>query len=261
MPRPLNPSLEVLFAPDEIAVLERRDLSGTACVVLDVLRATSSMITALANGATAIGPVSDIAAALAWRQREPSVLLAGEREGLRIRAGLTGGVDFDLGNSPREFTADRVRGRTIVMTTTNGTRALRACAGAQHVAVGAFLNIGAVVDWVRTNASGEVLLVCSGTLTQASFEDALAAGVLADRLWPGYGGDAMSDSAQVARELYLRHAMDLVGAFRLARNGRRLLARPELAGDVEICAAVDRYAFAPTLRPDGTVRRGAAALG
>src|SRR5215471_12315428 len=108
-------TLQVLFTPSEFASLPQRDLSDTVCVVVDVLRSTSSMIVALANDAAAIIPVSEIPEALAVRQREPGVLLAGEREGLRIGAALTGGTEFDLGNSPREFTKEKVSGKTIVM--------------------------------------------------------------------------------------------------------------------------------------------------
>ena len=95
--------MDVLFTPADFAALARRDLSRTTCVVFDVLRATTSMVTALSAGAEAIVPVSDIPEALAWRNRLPEVLLAGERDGRRILADRTGGVDFDLGNSPREF--------------------------------------------------------------------------------------------------------------------------------------------------------------
>src|SRR5581483_4631948 len=129
-------TLEVLFTPADFTALSRRNLDQTVCVVFDVFRATSSMITALANGAVAVVPVGEIEDALALRRQDPAVLLAGEREGVRIRAHLTGGVDFDLGNSPREFTREVVAGRTIVMTTTNGTRALRSCAHAREVLIG-----------------------------------------------------------------------------------------------------------------------------
>src|SRR5258706_9742252 len=105
------PKLKVKLSPAEFTTLSQRDLSQTVCVVFDILRATTSMITALANGAEAIIPVAEISEALALRQKNPSLLLAGERNGLRIRAELTGGIDFDFGNSPREFTADRVARR------------------------------------------------------------------------------------------------------------------------------------------------------
>ncbi len=130
--------IEVILTPAELPVLEQRDLHNTACVVFDVLRATSAFVTALHNGARAIVPVSEISEALARRQKQPDVLLGGERDGVRIRAAQTGGVDFDLGNSPREYTPDKVRGKTIVSTTTYGTRALRAGAGAKTVLAASF---------------------------------------------------------------------------------------------------------------------------
>src|ERR1043165_3076032 len=120
---PTERTIEVLFTPAEFETLRTRDLSETTCVVFDVLRATSSMVTALANGAEAIMPVEEISEALAIKADDPSVLLAGERHGVRIEGTLSGGVRFDFGNSPREFTADKVRGKRIVTTTTNGTRA------------------------------------------------------------------------------------------------------------------------------------------
>src|SRR3954468_17262585 len=131
--------LEVLLTPVEFARLRNRDLSQTVCVVFDVLRATSSMVTALANGAEAILPVLEIAEAMEARRKDPQLLLAGERDGLRIKADLTGSIDFDLGNSPREFTKDKVAGKKIAMTTTNGTRALRACAHAHMALVSSLL--------------------------------------------------------------------------------------------------------------------------
>ena len=94
-------------------------------------------------------PVREISEALAIRQKQPDVLLGGERDGVKIRAAQTGGVDFDLGNSPREYTPEKVRGKTIVSTTTNGTRALRACAGAQTVLAASFLNLAATAKFVR----------------------------------------------------------------------------------------------------------------
>src|SRR5436189_5710155 len=104
----MRTSLEVLFTPAEFAALERRDLSNQVCVVFDVLRRTSSIVTALANGASGILPVAEIPEALKIRERDPDVLLAGERDGLRIGSDLTGGVAFDLGNSPREFRREAI---------------------------------------------------------------------------------------------------------------------------------------------------------
>src|SRR5678815_616489 len=113
--------IDVLLTPAELQPLRDRDVSQTVCVVFDILRATSTMVTALANGAEAIMPVQEISEALAIKAKDPDVLLAGERHGVRIEGKLSGGVRFDFGNSPREFTSEKVRGRRIVTTTTNGT--------------------------------------------------------------------------------------------------------------------------------------------
>ena len=141
--------IEAILTPAELPALAKRDLRDAACVVFDVLRATSTFVTALHNGAKAIVPVCEIAEALAIRQKQPDVLLGGERDGVRIRAAQTGGIDFDLGNSPREYTPEKVRGKTIVSTTTNGTRALRACTGAKTVLAASFLNLTATAEFIK----------------------------------------------------------------------------------------------------------------
>lgn len=247
-------TLEVLFTPAESATLANRDLGRTACVVFDVLRATSTIVTALANGAAAVIPVLEIPEALAWRQRQPGILLAGERDGLRICGALTGGVDFDLGNSPREFTPEIVRGKTIVITTTNGTGALRACAAAPTVFVGSFLNLAATVRRLKQLAPENLLLVCSGTGEQAATEDALAAGALADLVWGDVRG-AVADSAQLAREFYRRFQADLPAAMGHSANGQRLLALPELRADVAFCLRRDVVELVAAMSRDGRIEK------
>ena len=247
--------LEAVFSPAEFAALRERDLSRTVCVVFDVLRATTSMVSALASGAEAIIPVGEISEALAIRQQRPQVLLAGEREGLRIRGNLTGGVDFDLGNSPREFTAEKVQGRTIVMTTTNGTRALRACSGARAVLVSCFLNLRATYLWLMEQRPANLVLVCSGTFEEAALEDVLAAGAVCERVWPLFGGGHISDSAEIARRIYPLMQYDLLGAMKHSRNGRRLLANLDMADGVAFCLQRDQFNLVAELQPDGFVRR------
>jgi 2-phosphosulfolactate phosphatase len=247
--------LEVVLSPAELPGLRERDLSETVCVVFDVLRATTSMISALANGAEAIIPVAEISEALAIRQNKPDVLLAGEREGLRIRSALTGGVDFDFGNSPREFTADKVQGRTIVMTTTNGTRALRACAGAKTVFIGSFLNLRATYLWLIDQRPSALVLVCSGTFDEPALEDILAAGAVCERIWPIYSGGHVSDSAEVSRRIYPLLQYDLLGAMKHSRNGRRLFSNPELRSDVWFSVQRETQSFIAELLWDGTVRK------
>ncbi len=249
------PSLEVLFTPADFAALEARDLSETVCIVFDVLRATSSIVTALANGATAIFPVAEISEALAMRRNEVDVLLAGERDGVRILNHLTGSIAFDLGNSPREFTRVKVAGRPIAMTTTNGTRALRACGRAWTTFIGSFLNLSATAGLLRQESPGHLVLVCSGTFDQAAYEDVLCAGAFCEQVWGVYSKGEVADSAHMARHLFLKAETDLPGAVAsFSRNARRLLANPELRHDVAFCLQRDAFSLLAEMGLDGTIK-------
>jgi 2-phosphosulfolactate phosphatase len=242
-------NLEVLFTPADFSTLPGRDLSATHCVVLDVLRATSTMLTALANGANRIFPAREISDALRLRAEHPGALLAGERDGVRILSAQTGGVDFDLGNSPREFSPERVAGREIIMTTTNGTRALQACLGAERIFPGAWLNLGALAKRLCREQAARLLVVCAGTYEEAAYEDTLAAGALCDLVWPRFERGPISDSAHMARQIYLDAKGDLAGALqRHSRNARRLLASAELRDDVPFCLRRDALDLTAELR-------------
>jgi len=248
-------SLEVILSPAEFNGLRDRDLSNSACVVFDILRATTTMVTALAAGATAIIPVSEISEAVDYHRQDPHVLLGGERNGVRIRSDLSGGVEFDLGNSPREYTAEKVGGREIVMTTTNGTRALRACAGAAQVLIGSFLNLRATYLRLQQHRPENLILVCSGTLEQPALEDILAAGALCERVWQHYAGGHIADSAELARRIYPLMQSSLLDAMRYSSNGRRLLSQPVLRDDVWLCVQRETVSFTAELQRDGKIRR------
>jgi 2-phosphosulfolactate phosphatase len=269
--------LEVLFTPAEFASLAQRDLRATACVVFDVLRATSTFVTALHHGAKAIIPVSEIAEALAFQksevgsQKSEVILLAGERNGVRISAS---GIDFDLGNSPREYTPETVRGKTIVSTTTNGTRALRACVGAKTILASSFLNLNATAEFLRREIAETILLVCAGTGENKADEDVLAAGALCellvgrDSVEPGssnrnvrargtlalpYVND-LSDSAQIALRTWREAKSKLAETAGTSENARRLLAIPELRDDVQFCLQKDIFPLVAKMETDGAIR-------
>ncbi len=250
-PAPSN--IEVLFTPADFEALKGRDLRQTTCVVFDVLRATSSMVTALANGASCIIPVATIPEAIELYRQSPDVILAGERDGVRITSELTGSVAFHLGNSPREFTPERVRGKKIVMTTTNGTRALRACADAERVLAASFLNLGATANLILCAAPRQLLLVCSGTFEEAAYEDVLGAGALCEAVWQEYGQGKVSDSALMARWLFQAASNDIRAALGRSRNGSRLLSRKELGDDVVFCAKRDAVELVAALDRHGNV--------
>jgi 2-phosphosulfolactate phosphatase len=243
-------TIHTLLTPTELPALAQRDLSETTCVVFDILRATSTLVTALHHGAQAIIPVSEIAEAVALQRQQPDLLLAGERDGLRIRAEQSGGIDFDFGNSPREFRPEKVRGRTLVSTTTNGTRALRACAPARVVLAASFLNLAATARFLNEAAPEELLLVCAGTGEGVALEDVFAAGALA-----GLVSGQHTDSTEVAVRAYAPAKADLPAALICAQNARRLLAIPELRADVAYCAQRDLYKLVAVMHPDGRIRR------
>lgn len=220
--------IDVVLNPAEIAVvLPARDLAATTCVVFDVLRATSSMVTALAHGATEIHPVRTIEEALALRARVPHALLGGERHGDLIEG-------FDLGNSPFEY-RENVRGRAIISTTTNGTVALRACEGAQRVLVGALLNLDALAGLLRREWPEQVLLVCAGTFAEFALEDACAAGLLIAQL----GAESLSDAAHAALAV-TRLYPEPLAALRAAKNGHALIAKGREA-EVGWCARLSQF--------------------
>ena len=233
--------LDAVLTPAEIDALPQADLSATVCVVFDVLRATSSILTGLAHGAEEIRPVVSIEEALAVRAQWPDAVLGGERFGNRIEG-------FDLGNSPLEYC--RAGLRRIVTTTTNGTVALRACAAAREVWVGALLNMQALGDRLKQTAPERVTLVCAGTFRELALEDVLAAGMLA----AAFPEATLTDAAQAALALYRQHQADLCAALELAKNGRVLLANGR-AEDVAWCGQVSRFAIVGILR-DGVIRKG-----
>jgi 2-phosphosulfolactate phosphatase len=257
--------IDAILSPAELPALAKRDLRNTMCVVFDVLRATSTFVTALHHGAKAIVPVSEIAEALAFRQKQPDVLLGGERDGVRIRADQTSGIDFDLGNSPREYTREKVRGKMIVSTTTNGTRALRACTGAQTVLAASFLNLTATAQFIRRIQPAQIVLVCAGTRENIATEDVLAAGALGEMLEVGSSRcddrtaqravpTKFSDSAETALNAWRKAKSNLFAAVSDAENARRLLAIPELRDDVAFCLQQDKYPLVAQME-DGAVIR------
>jgi 2-phosphosulfolactate phosphatase len=151
------------------------EIKHKTVIVIDVLRATSVMITALVNGAKEIIPSVSIEEShrLAQKFNNENVLLCGERDAKKIEG-------FNLGNSPLEFTPEKVNQKTIILTTTNGTRALNACLEANEVLIAAFLNVDAVAEKVLQQ--DELTIVCSGTNGKFSLDDGICAAMILDGL-------------------------------------------------------------------------------
>ncbi len=227
--------LDVLLLPRELPVRPRPELYA---VVVDVLRATTSIVVAFQNGCRSILPVASREEALGARARVPAAVLAGEEGGRRI-------PDFDLGNSPREFTRDAVGGRDVILTTSNGTKTLRAVGGGRTVAIGAFRNRAAVGDWLVSRGA-DSLIVCSGYEGGFSLEDAVCAGSIVDRASRLATRLVLGDGARACQVLWERFGADLDRLLPETGWGDRMLALG-FGPDIEVCAQVDVTAVVPLM--------------
>jgi 2-phosphosulfolactate phosphatase len=203
-------------------------------VVFDVLRATTTLVHALAAGAEAVVVAPSLDEAMRQRDKDPGVLLAGEE-------GMLPPMGFDLGNSPTQYTREAVMGRRIVMATTNGTKALLAVGRADRVYVGALVNAREVAT--RLRGARRVLLLPSGTQGNPCLEDLLGAGAVLDRLAEGSSLD-LDPVAYLALDAYRTASDELTQTLLRTPNGRRLVDKG-FGDDVRLAAQTDRFAIAP----------------
>lgn len=245
--------IDVILTPADIERISKASEFTGLAVVFDVLRATSTMITALHNGVKSIIPVSTIKEALELKKNFSDALLGGERNGLRISAKISGGVDFDLGNSPREFVKEKVDGKTVVITTTNGTIAIKTAMKFESGVISSFLNLSATARYIIPSNPKKLTIICSGTRDKASLEDIIAAGALINKL--NEIQTDLSDSAFVARDFYLYNKNNLANVVRRSANAKRLLSNPELSDDVGFCLQLDLFNFVAIIK-DGKILKG-----
>ncbi|MEJ2540601.1 MAG: 2-phosphosulfolactate phosphatase [Gemmatimonadota bacterium] len=222
-----------------IPELDAGELNGATAVVVDVVRATTTLTTALARGAGAVFPAASAEEAIRLLQSlgREDTLLCGERKGLRPEG-------YDLGNSPSEFTDEVVAGKRLIMNTTNGTRALRAVEDASRVVAAAFVNLGAVAEAIASEE--RVLVVCAGRNDRFALEDAACAGALLLRLRDsGVELDA-GDAARSAMTLAAEQPLDR--AFLASTHAGRALAAVDLEEDLGPCAEMDVLPVVPVFR-------------
>jgi 2-phosphosulfolactate phosphatase len=230
--------LDVFFTP---LGLTAGDLAGRAVVVIDALRATTSIIAALSSGAREVVPAasSEEAVRMTANLERDGFVLAGERRYLPIPG-------FTLGNSPREMTPEAVGGKTVYLATTNGTPALLAAQGAEPILVGAAVNFTALVERARQlfQERGDLVIICAGREKQFALEDAYVAGRLVKAVKSRLRKIELNDSANVALGLTQRYRRWL-DAFTACEAGRQLKAL-QLGADVTFSAEDDRFNLVPT---------------
>ena len=228
------PLLDVCFTPELIPLYE---LSGRVVVVVDILRATSSMVTGLAHGIEKIIPVSTLAECQALAKQ--GYLTAAERDGKKADG-------FDLGNSPFSYMEAFVKGKTLAMTTTNGTHAIRLSAAADKVVVGAFLNLSRVAAYL-TAQQKDVLVVCAGWKGKFNLEDTLFAGALAHQLQETFAFE--NDATLASAHLYAVAQNDLLQFLSKASHVQRL-QNLHITKDIAFCLQHDVYQVVPVLEGD-----------
>jgi 2-phosphosulfolactate phosphatase len=230
-------NVDVFFSP---AVVDEASVDGRTAVVIDVIRATSCVVEALANGARGIFPTTlpEEAVKLASSLGREDTLLCGERKGLKIEG-------FDLGNSPREFVEEVVKGKQLVMSTTNGTRAFLAAEDADRVLAASFLNLSAVTGALKGVEA--LTIVCAGRENRFSLDDALCAGFLLKKLVEGdHVAIRGNDAARAVLDMAEKYLPD--EAFLRSTKAGEALGEIGMEGDLAFCALLDRHAIVPEMR-------------
>ena len=230
--------IEVQFGVQQLA---QADVQGRVVAMIDVLRASTTVAAALANGARTIIPLenSEEVATRSKQFERGAVLLAGERRMLRMDG-------FDLGNSPLEHTREQVEGKTVLLTTTNGTHALLAVQGARDVVVASYVNLTAVCAMLRAALRGgaDITIVCAGQDRQFALEDAACAGRYVSQIVKRLHSVELNDAALASSLIDRRYGDNLMRLFETAAHGRALAAAG-FEEDLAACAAVDSYPIIP----------------
>jgi 2-phosphosulfolactate phosphatase len=224
-------NIHITLTADQV---EPEKLDGRIAVVIDVLRATSVIVTALGNQAGMVRPVAEIGEAIAHRKADS--LLGGERHAEKIEG-------FDLGNSPLEYTPELVRGKEVILTTTNGTKALSRCSEAIMVIAGSFLNCSSVVKFLR-DLDQPLEIVCAGTNGEFSLDDFLLAGLICDKL-SQFGPVAPNDLVRLAIDTWksaedngLHHALEECKHYKVLKS-------KGFKSDLDYCLTLNQIDLVP----------------
>jgi 2-phosphosulfolactate phosphatase len=234
----MSRTIEVCLTP---ALLNLYDIEQSIVVVIDILRATSSITYGIDNGAEAIIPVANVEDCLNYDGK--GYLLAAERNGEVVEG-------YDFGNSPFSYTKEKVAGKTIVLTTTNGTKAMyMAQERAHQVVVGSFLNLTALCNWLKVQDK-DVLLLCAGWKDKFNLEDTLFAGAVVNVLRKDFVH--FDDSCVAAEDMYLLAKDDLRNYLRKSSHSHRL-EQLNIEEDVQFCLKLDLCTTIPVLQEERLV--------
>ncbi len=229
--------IEVCLSPE---LIHLHELEGKVIVVLDVLRATSCIVTGLAHKVSSITPVASLEKCRSMKQQ--GYYIAGERDGHKVEG-------FDLGNSPFSYMEEFLKGQKIAMTTTNGTFAIEKSRTAEDIIIGSFLNIQSVVRFLK-NHQNDALLVCSGWRGHISLEDSLCAGSIVEDLKDDFQTDG--DTSIAAKALIKAANNDLISFLSDSSHVQRL-QNLNVKEDIEFCLTPNQYDVLPILDGDQLV--------
>jgi 2-phosphosulfolactate phosphatase len=225
-------TIDVCVSPE---LMHLYDVQNSTVVIVDILRATSCMVTAFAHGAASITPFSS--AEECRRMKSKGYITSGERNGEKV-------FGFDKGNSPFEYMGDQVTGQKIAFTTTNGTQAIDKAKVAKQIIIGSFLNVTSVTHYLLLSEHN-ILVVCAGWKGKVNLEDTLFAGALVENLRNHIEPDC--DAPLVAQHLYNQAKVDMVKFLSNSSHVKRL-NRLNIIKDIEFCLTPDLYSVLPILK-------------
>ena len=224
-------NIEVCYTPQAYPLFHKEN---AIVVVIDVFRATSAIVTAFYNGVNKMIPVATVEEAREYQKN--GFMAAAERDGEIIEG-------FDLGNSPFGYMNNKIKGKIIAISTTNGTQAIEVSRKASKIIIGSFLNLDAVCDYLITEQK-DVILVCAGWKNKFNLEDTLFAGAVVDRLTSDSNNTYNCDSAIGSKHLY-NLAKDDLFSFLSTSSHRNRLAKLDLERDIKYCLTLNQCAVIP----------------
>jgi len=224
-------TIDVCLSPE---LMHLYDVQNKSVVVVDILRATSCMVTAFAHRVDSITPIADLEECK--KMKSQGFITSGERNGEKVEG-------FDKGNSPFEYMGEDIRGKKIAFTTTNGTQAIEKAKQASELLIGAFLNLSSVAGHLK-KSERSILILCAGWKGRVNLEDTLFAGALIEQL----NGEALpdDDAPLAALHLYQKEKNNLLNYLSASSHVKRL-SRLNIYKDIEFCLTADQYKVVPTL--------------